>query len=308
MTRFLIQRLALMVLVVAGVTTFLFALSRLSGDPAQIFSPPEASDAVVAATRERLGLDAPLWQQYADAITGAFQFDFGTSFAFRTPAGQLALERLGPSLTVVLPALLLAFLLALAIGTFAALYPTRLRGRVAMAGAFVTDGVPFFLVAFVLVLVFAIWLRWVPATGSTGLISLVIPVAVLTIHAVSTLSRLVRGQLLDALATGPVVTARSKGLPPRTILLQHAFPIALPPVLAWLGIQFSFMFSALLVLEPILNYGGLGGLLVRSVTNRDFPVVQACVFVIAVLITLANIGTDMIVRLLDPRLRAGVSR
>jgi peptide/nickel transport system permease protein len=113
--------------------------------------------------------------------------------------------------------------------------------------------------------------------------------------------------MIDALAQGPVLTARSLGLSPRAVLFRHALPIAVPPVLAWLGIQFSFLFSALLVLEPIMNYGGIGALLVRSVGNRDFPVVQACVVVFAVLITVVNIALDVAVRGLDPRLRKGTT-
>ncbi|MFI0350818.1 ABC transporter permease [Actinomadura sp. 9N407] len=303
MIGYLVRRLLLIVLVAFGVSTFLFVLARLSGDPAELLSPPEASAAVVEATRDRLGLDEPLLVQYADALIASFTLDFGQSFAFHQPAAQMVFERLGPSLWIVFPAIALAVLLSFGIGITAALRPSRLSGRLLMAGTFVMGSIPYFWMALLLVLLFAVNLQWLPATGSSGFTSLVVPVAVLTIAAVSTSARLTRGQLLDSFGEGYVLTARSKGIAPWRVLFGHALPGALPPMLAWLGIEFSFLFSSLLILEPLLGYNGLGALLIRSVTNQDFPLVQASVFCMAMLITLVNIGMDVIVRLIDPRLR-----
>ncbi|GAB3273761.1 ABC transporter permease [Kineosporia babensis] len=303
MIGFLARRLGLLLLVVFGVTTVLFVLTRLSGDPAAIMSPPDAGPEVLAATRERLGLNDPLWLQYVNTLVSTFTFDFGQSFAMDTSVSSVLWSRLGTSLYIIIPALVIGPLVSMAIGVYAALRPTRRSGRAVMGAAFLTDGVPYFLLAFILILVFAIQLGWLPATGNASYAALVIPVAVLTLQAVSATSRLVRGQMLDALGQGPVQTARSLGLSPAVVLFRHALPLALPPLLAWLGIQFSFLFSSLLVLEPIMNYGGIGNLLVRSVNQRDFPVVQACVVVFAVLITTVNIALDVAVRGLDPRLR-----
>ena len=304
--RFLMWKFLLLVTVIVGVTTLMFVLTRLSGDAAALLSPPEASDEVVEATRVRLGLDQPVLVQYFDAVVGAFTLDFGSSFVTGQAAGALVLERLAPSLSIVVPGLLLAALLAATIGTYAALHQADARGRLLMAGAFVLDGVPYFLVALVLVLVLAINLRWLPATGG-GSASLVIPIIVLTIQGFATMSRLTRGQLIDALSQGPVTMAKAKGLPARTVLFKHAVPLAVPPLIAYLGILFSFLIGSLLILEPLLNYAGIGQLLVRSVNQRDFPAVQACVFVIAVLITVVNIVMDVLVRVLDPRLRTKVA-
>lgn len=303
MALFLLRRISLIAFVAVGVSTLLFVLSRASGDPAVLLSPADASPETVEATRQRLGLDQPLVMQYLSTVAAAFTLDFGDSFMFGVPAAQLVFDRIGPSLWIVLPALSLALLAALAIGIGAALRPTRLSGRALMVATFVIDGIPYFWLALLLVLVFAIGLQVLPATGNAGFASLIIPWTVLSLYGLATLSRLVRGQLLDAFTEGHVATARSKGVGPARVLLQHALPTALPPVLAWLGIQFSLMFSALLILEPLLNYDGLGALLVRSVNNRDFPVVQASVFGLAVLITAMNILMDMIVRMIDPRLR-----
>ncbi len=304
MIGYAVRRLLLVAVVAWGVTTFLFTLARLSGDPAELMAPPDASEAVIEATRERLGLDAPFFVQYGKALLNSLTFDFGDSFSFGQPAVTMVLERLGPSLWLVIPSLVLCVLLSFGAGIFAALRPGRLSGRLLMIGAFVTGSVPYFWMALLLVLLLAVNLQWLPATGSEGMASLVIPVAALTLAAVSTTTRLVRGQLLDSFGEGHVLTARSKGVPPWKVLFGHALPGALPPLLAWLGIEFSFLFSALLVLEPLLGYNGLGALLIRSVSNQDFPLVQASVFCMAMLITLVNIAMDLLVRLIDPRLRA----
>lgn len=307
LARFVFWKLVLLFTVLVGVSTLMFFLTRLTGDPAVLLSPPEASDEIIEATRVRLGLDQPLLVQYWDALLSTFTLDFGTSFASGQDVWTTVSERLAPSLALVVPALVLAALLAGVIGTYAALHQADAKGRTLMAIAFLLDGIPYFLIALLLVLVFAINMGALPATGGEGLEALVIPIAVLTIQGFATLSRLTRGQLIDSLSQGPVTMAKSKGLPGRVVLFQHAVPLALPPLIAYLGILFSFMIGSLLILESLLNYPGLGQYLVRSVGQRDFPAVQACVVVIAVLITVVNIVMDAIVRVLDPRLRTKVS-
>lgn len=305
--RFLFWKVVLLLTVLVGVTTLMFFLTRATGDPAVLMSPPEAGDEVIEATRVRLGLDQPLLLQFWDTLVNTFTLDFGTSFVSGDDVGALVLERLVPSLVLVVPALVLAALLAGVIGTYAALHQADMRGRLLMAAAFLLDGIPYFLVALLLVLVLALQLGVLPATGGDGFASLVIPITVLTVQGFATLSRLTRGQLIDSLSQGPVTMAKSKGLPARTVLFKHAVPLAVPPLIAYLGILFSFLIGSLLILESMLNYAGLGQFLVRSVGQRDFPAVQASVIVIAVLITVVNIVMDTIVRVLDPRLRTKVS-
>lgn len=305
--RFVFWKLVLLLTVVVGVTTLMFFLTRATGDPAVLLSPPEAGDEVVEATRVRLGLDQPLLVQFWDTLVNTFSFNFGNSFVSGQDVGTDVLDRLGPSLALVVPGLVLAAVAAGVIGTYAALHQADVRGRLLMAAAFLLDGVPYFLIALLLVLVLALQLNVLPATGGEGGAALVIPIAVLTIQGFATLSRLTRGQLIDSLSQGPVTMAKSKGLPARTVLFKHAVPLALPPLIAYLGILFSFMIGSLLILESILNYPGLGQFLVRSVGQRDFPAVQASVIVIAVLITVVNIVMDTLVRVLDPRLRTKVS-
>lgn len=307
MLAYLARRLGLIVFVAIGVSTLLFVLVRLSGDAATLMAPADASDEVIEAIRVRHGLDQPLIVQYVNTILANFTLDFGQSFMFGLPAAQMVFERLAPSLWIVIPPLIISLVGALSIGIYAALRPSRFSGRALMVLTFLFDGVPYFWLAMLLVLVFSINMQVLPATGNADFTALVIPWTVLSIYGLATLSRLTRGQLLDSFTEGHVATARSKGISPARVLLLHALPTALPPILAWLGIQFSLMFSALLILEPLMNYNGLGALLVGSVSNRDFPVIQASVFSLAVLITLVNILMDTIVRTVDPRLRTKVA-
>jgi ABC-type dipeptide/oligopeptide/nickel transport system permease component len=305
--RFLFWKAVLLLTVLIGVTTLMFFLTRATGDPAVLMSPPEATDEIIEATRIRLGLDRPLAVQFWETLVNTFTLDWGSSYALGTEVRPLVLDRVVPSLSLVVPGLVLAALLAGVIGTYAALHQADARGRMLMAGAFILDGIPYFLIALLLVLVFAIQFGVLPATGGDGGAALVIPIAVLTIQGFATLSRLTRGQLIDSLSQGPVTMAKSKGLTGATVLFKHAVPLAVPPLIAYLGILFSFMIGSLLILESMLNYPGLGQLLVRAVNQRDFPIVQAAVIVIAVLITVVNIVMDSIVRVVDPRLRTKVS-
>lgn len=298
------RKLFLLLIVIVGVASFLFVLSRFAGDPAVLMSPPEATDSMIAATRERLGLNLPLAVQFGKALEGVFTLDFGVSFISRQDAFSQVMSRVGASMAIIVPSLLLSTLIAVVMGTYAALHQAQKRGRVLMTATFIVGGIPYFFLAMVLILIFAIRLNWLPATGSRGVISLVLPVTVLTVQGFATLSRLTRGQMIDALGQMSITMAKSKGLSPSVILLRHAAPLAVPPLMAFTGIMFSLMIGSLLILEPTFNYAGVGALLISSVSARDFPTVQACIFVIAILITLVTIAMDALVRLIDPRLRS----
>lgn len=304
---FILKRLGLLAFVLWAVVSFLFVLARLSGDPAVLFSEPDATEAQIQLTRERFGLDEPLPVQYFSALTGALRLDFGMSYSFGTDAFSLVAERMALTLQVLIPGLLIGVVLAFAVGIYAALKVSKVRSRMLMSVAFLLDGIPYFFLALLLVLAFALTWRLLPATGSGTVEHTVLPIAVLALSSVATLSRLVRAQFLDVLGEGHIQMARSKGIPPARVLFRHALPSALPPLLSFVGLLVSISFGSLVVLEPIFNYGGLGALLVRSVTSRDFPVVQAGVFAIALLLTTINLAIDALVTLIDPRLRTKVA-
>jgi len=305
---YVLKRLGLLAFVLWGVVSFLFVMARLSGDPAVLFSEPDATEDQIQLTRERFGLDRPLAEQYFSALAGALKLDFGMSYTFGLDAFTLVAERMALTLQVLLPGLLIGVAAAFVVGIYAALNRSKARSRVLMSVAFLLDGIPYFFLALLLVLLFALSWRLLPATGSGTFEHTILPIAVLALSSVATLSRLVRGQFLDVLGEGHIQMARSKGISPASVLFRHALPTALPPLISFVGLLFSISFGSLVVLEPIFNYSGLGALLVRSVTTRDFPVVQAGVFAIALLITVINLAIDAIVTLIDPRLRTKVAK
>jgi ABC-type dipeptide/oligopeptide/nickel transport system permease component len=300
---FILKRVVLMVIVLWGVTTLLFFIMRLSGDPAELFAPQEATPEQIEALRVELGLDGPLWQQYLNMLVGTATLDFGNSFAYRQDALGLILERLGPSMMVILPTLALTVVLAFITGIYAALNQGRARGRSLMTVVFILDAVPYFVVALLFVLLVSIRLQWLPASGNTDGRGLIIPVVALAVGGFATLARLVRGQMIDALGQTSVQMARSKGISPMRVLFGHAFPLAMPPLVSYMGIMFSFLLGSLIILETMFNLSGIGAVLVRAVQNRDFALVTAAVFLMAFLITLVNMLAEFIVTVIDPRLR-----
>lgn len=302
MTRFVARRLVQMVFVVWIVLTLLFVFVRMSGDPALVISGPTATPEVLELTRERFGLNESLAHQYAIFLKDAVRLDFGQSYLTHEDALPALLGALPASLSIAVPALLLSVTLAAALGTYAALRNGTKRGQGVMLAAWVGDAMPFFVLAYLFVLIFAINLGWLPAGGGDGFKARVLPVVAIVIPQLATLSRLVRGQLLDVLSSQYVVAARSTGMSPRRVLFQ-AVPNAIPPIVSYLGVMAGFFLTMLVVIEPIFGFPGFGGLLIRSVTNRDFPVVQAAIFVVAVVIITSNLLADVVNRLIDPQLR-----
>ncbi|WP_298040559.1 ABC transporter permease [uncultured Microbacterium sp.] len=302
-TLFILKRLGLLAIVLWGVVTVLFFIMRLSGDPAELFAPQEATPEQIEALRVQLGLDGPVWQQYLNTLAGAARLDFGDSFAFRQDAFGLILERMGPSLTIILPTLILMVVLAFITGIYAALNQGRARGRGLMTAVFVLDAVPYFIMALLLVLILAVRFQVLPASGNTDGRGLIIPVVALAIGGFATLARLVRGQMIDALGQTSVQMARSKGIAPARVLFGHALPLAMPPLVSFIGMMFSFLLGSLIILETMFNLSGVGALLVRAVQSRDFALVTAAVFFMAFLITIVNMLAEFIVTLIDPRLR-----
>lgn len=299
------RRLLQALIAIFGILTILFLLLHVSGDPALVLAGPQSDPAVIAALNHRLGLDRPLGIQYLAFLGSAIHLSFGQSYLFNSPALPVVAAALPASLLLVVVAQGLAVLLAFVIGTYAAVRGST-ASRLVMVIAFFGQSVPFFWLALILVLVFALRLHLLPPTGSlgsAGAAALVLPVAALCIPNVATLSRLVRGQVLDVLAQPFVVTAVSKGLPFRTVLLRHVLPNAVPPVISWVAIQFSFLLGATIILEPIFAFHGMGSLMIQAVTGRDFSIVEAGVFLFSVFVIGANLCADIANRTLDPRLR-----
>lgn len=308
MAVYVLRRLLQALLAIFGILSILFVLLHSSGDPALLLAGPSPDRQVIAALHHRLGLDAPPWQQYLSFLGGAVHLSFGDSYLFNKAALPVVFAALPTSLLLVVTAQLVAVILAFAVGTFAAVRGSALS-RWVMVTAFFGQSVPFFWLALILVLLLGLEWRLLPPTGTLqtqGWSALVLPVAAICIPNVATLSRLVRGQVLDVLAQPYVTTAISKGLSFPVVLFRHVLPNAVPPIISWIAIQFSFLLGATIILEPIFNYQGMGILMIQAVNGRDFAIVESGVFLFSTLVIGANLLGDVVNRTLDPRLRHAV--
>jgi peptide/nickel transport system permease protein len=289
--------------VALGVVTLAFAALRLSGDPAATMLPGDASVEELVALRHQLGLDGPLWLQYVQFLGGALTGDFGTSFRHQQPALPLVLERLPATLELAGAALALAVALALPLGILAAVYRGRLLDVLAMAFAVVGQATPYFWMGIMLILVVSVELGWLPTSGRGGVERLILPAVTLGTHFAASLARLTRTSMLEVLGQQFVTTARAKGLSEWSVVLGHALKNAAVPVVTLIGLQFGTLLGGAVVTETIFAWPGVGRLAVQSVFVRDYPVVQAGVFVLALTFVAINLLVDLLYGVLDPRIR-----
>ncbi|HEX5814278.1 MAG TPA: ABC transporter permease [Methylomirabilota bacterium] len=289
--------------VALGVVTLAFAALRLSGDPAATMLPGDASVEELVALRHQLGLDRPLWLQYVQFLGGALTGDFGTSFRHQQPALPLVLERLPATLELAGAALALAVALALPLGILAAVYRGRLLDVLAMAFAVVGQATPYFWMGIMLILVVSVELGWLPTSGRGGVERLILPAVTLGTHFAASLARLTRTSMLEVLGQQFVTTARAKGLSEWSVVLAHALKNAAVPVVTLIGLQFGTLLGGAVVTETIFAWPGVGRLAVQSVFVRDYPVVQAGVFVLALTFVAINLLVDLLYGVLDPRIR-----
>jgi ABC-type dipeptide/oligopeptide/nickel transport system permease component len=289
--------------VALGVVTLVFAALRLSGDPAATMLPGDASVDELVALRRQLGLDRPLWVQYLAFLGGAVTGDFGTSFRHQQPALALVLERLPATLELAGAALVLAVALALPLGVLAAVYRGRLVDVAAMAFAVVGQATPYFWMGIMLILVVSVELGWLPTSGRGGLERLILPAVTLGTHFAASLARLTRTSMLEAFGQPFVTTARAKGLSEWSVVLGHTLKNAAVPVVTLIGLQFGTLLGGAVVTETIFAWPGVGRLAVQSVFVRDYPVVQAGVFVLALTFVGINLLVDLVYGVLDPRIR-----
>jgi peptide/nickel transport system permease protein len=301
--RYLTRQLAHTAFVAFWVVTLVFAALRLSGDPAATMLPGDASVDELRDLRHELGLDQPVYVQYGRFLIGAVTGDFGTSLRHQEPAMALVLERLPATLELAFAALLLSVVIGVPLGIVAALHRGRIADMLAMAFAVVGQATPYFWMGIMLILVFAVELRWLPTSGRGGFDRLVLPAITLGTHFMAVLARLTRTAMLETLGQNYVTTARAKGLSERVVVLVHALKNAAVPVVTLIGLQFGTLLGGAVVTETIFAWPGVGRLAVQSIFVRDYPVVQAGVFVLALTFVAINLLVDLLYGWLDPRTR-----
>ncbi|WP_410662820.1 ABC transporter permease [Amycolatopsis sp. lyj-84] len=312
MTVKIVRRLAILVasVLVASIVVFLF-MAVLPGDPAQVALGVNATPELIAKTRAEFGIDRPLMTQYFDWIGGVLHGDFGRSYVTREEIGPALTDRLGVTLWLVGAGMLVALLIAVPAGTFAAVRHRKAGGAAVSGLSQIGVAIPAFLAGIILVQVFAVQLRWLPSGGWTPpvqdpgefLRGLVLPALSLGLVQGAVLTRYVRSAVLDTLGQDYLRTARSKGLRPFQALFRHGLRNAAVPVVTVLGLQLATLLIGAVVVERVFVLPGLGSMLLDSVASRDLLSVQGIVLVLVVGVLLVNFVVDVLYTVLDPRLR-----
>lgn len=292
------------VFVLLGLSVVVFALLHLSGDPIRLIAPISTTAEELTQLRNAYGLDRPLPEQYLDFLLNALRGDFGHSVRGGLPVLPLVLERLPATLTLAATSLVFALLLAFPIGILAALNRNTLLDRGLMLIALLGQSMPVFWLGILLILIFAVNLHVLPATGTReGWKSLVLPAIALGMFNMSRTARLLRSEMLDTLRTDYMRTARAKGLPERTVIVRHALRNALIPLVTMIGLDLGALLAGSVITETIFAWPGIGRLAVDSIYARDFPVVLGVVFIIALIYMGLNFFIDIFYVVLDPRVR-----
>jgi peptide/nickel transport system permease protein len=299
------RRLALTVPTMLAAATLVFLLVHLvPGDPVDVMLGETAQPADREALRRTLGLDRPLAAQYAAFVRGIAVGDLGRSIVHGTAVADLLAARFPATVELTLAALAIAVGLALPLGLAAAARPGTWLDRGSVGFALLGVSVPSFWLGPMLIILFAIDLRWLPVSGRGSWAHLVLPATTLGLGMASILTRMTRASVLECLGEDYIRTARAKGVSRRAILTRHALRNALAPVVTILGLQFGALLAGTVITETIFAWPGLGRLLIDAINQRDYPVVQGCILLIAATFVLANALADVVNGWLDPRIGA----
>jgi peptide/nickel transport system permease protein len=303
MRRFLGRQIVQLVVVIVGISMLSFSILHVIGDPVVLFVPEGAPKEEHERFRKLLGLDQPVYVQYWRFASRALQGDFGKSWYGDAPVFSLVVERMPPTIYLTLAGLVVALLIAFPLGTLAALRRHSVVDSLCTAVAVAGQAMPIFWLGIMLIIVFAVNLRLLPASGYGTWQHFLMPAFTLGAFLAPITMRLVRSGLIEVLSTDYVKTARAKGLGERMVVLKHAFRNACIPVITVLGLQFGQLLGGAIVTETVFAWPGVATLTVESIRNQDFPVVQCAVVLLALIIVAVNFIVDLAVGLIDPRIR-----
>jgi peptide/nickel transport system permease protein len=305
MRPYVARQLVQLLVVVIGISVLVFTLMHVIGDPVLLLLPLNAGKEEYERYRKLLGLDQPLWVQYGTFVTHAVQGDFGKSWYADRPAFGLVVERMPPTLYLTLAGLGTALLIALPLGILAALRRHSLVDNLCTALAVAGQAMPLFWLGIMLIILFAVRLRVLPASGYGTWQHFLMPAFCLGAFLAPITMRLVRSGVIEVMNMDYIKTARAKGLRESWVVVKHAFRNACIPVITVLGLQFGQLLGGAIVTETVFAWPGVATLTVDSIRNQDFPVVQCAVLLLALVIVGVNLLVDLLVGMLDPRVRVG---
>jgi ABC-type dipeptide/oligopeptide/nickel transport system permease component len=286
-----------------GVTSVVFIILHLTGDPTSVMMPPEATQAEMDAFRHEQGFDRPLIVQFATFALAAAHGDLGLSLRHQEPAMGLALERLPATALLGGSAFLIVLLVGVPAGILSALRPRTWIDYAARFVALIGQSAPTYWIGLMLILLFAVRLGWAPASGIGDWHNLVLPAATLGFFSTAKLMRLTRASMLEILGADYMRTARAKGLTAVRVALGHGLRNAWLPIVTQLGVELGGLLSGAIITETVFAWPGVGRLAVQAVFERDFPVVEAVVLIAATLFVLLNLAVDLLYAVIDPRIR-----
>jgi peptide/nickel transport system permease protein len=302
-TSLIARRIVRAVFVLWGTSTVVFFIIRLSGDPVALLLPPEAGADEIERVRHIYGFDQPLTTQYGIFLQQLLHLDFGRSIRFGQPAMDVVLERVGPTVELALLAIVVALALAFPIGIVGALRANTKLGELLMGVALLGQSTPIFFFGIVLILVFSAQLHWLPTGGRGDVRQLIMPVFTLSMFTMASVARLTRSSMLDVMGQDYIRTARAKGASELRIIVRHALKNSALPIITVIGLQFGALLGGAVVTETIFSWPGMGRLVIQAIDTRDYPIVQAAVFLAAIWFIVVNTIVDLTYVYLDPRVK-----
>lgn len=303
MARYIASNIVQSIVLILGVLVLVFFMVRLTGDPVALMVARDATAEQREAFRVAHGLDRPLLEQFGSYMSAVARGDLGESLRLRLPNTQLIFQRLPATFELAVSALFLALTMAVPLGVTAGMQPHSLWDKLARSLGLAAQTIPTFVLAILLILFFAVGLRWLPTFGRDTLASLVLPTIALAFGSMGQLVLLARSLVLEIRSENFVRTAQSKGLSPRMVAMRHVLHNAAIPLVSVIGVQFTYLLGGSVYIETIFSWPGLGSLLQTAINDSDFPLVQAITIFIALFAVSVNLITNLIYGWIDPRLR-----
>jgi ABC-type dipeptide/oligopeptide/nickel transport system permease component len=303
MKRYLAHQCIQLLVVCLGISVITFLLLHLKGDPVVLLLPLDAGKEEMERFRHLMGFDQPVLVQYLRFLTGALRGDFGDSLYMKKSAFALVVERMPATLLLTFAGLIISLVIAIPLGIVSAMKRYSVVDNLCTMFAVGGQAMPIFWLGIMLIIVFSVKFHWLPASGFGTWAHLVLPATTLGLFLAPLTMRLVRSGMLEVLSQDYVRTARAKGVSERDVLLKHAFRNVAIPVVTVIGLQFGQLLGGAIVTETVYAWPGVATFTVTAIRNSDFPVVQASVFLLALCIVVVNLMVDLIVGMIDPRIR-----
>lgn len=306
MLKYIIKRVLWIIPVFLGVVLLIFAINAIApGDPVVAQLGSNYTQEQYDAKEAEMGLDKPFWTRYFSYIGGIVtRFDFGTSYATHREVGKMIAERFGTTLLLGILSMILTIVIALPLGIMAGTRQYSVFDYIVVVGSVIFAALPSFWVALMAIILFSFKLKWFPASGLDSWKSWVLPVVCLGLSPVASIVRMTRSSILEVIRQDYITTARAKGLPEGRIIRRHALKNALIPVVTVVGMQVGMVMGGSILVESIFSIPGLGTLMNTAIAGKDYPVIQGCVVVLAVSISVINLLVDIAYAYIDPRIKA----